>query len=379
MNNDTGVGQIVDANNQFALNILEKVKDEGENLFFSPYSLSEAMGMLLDGARGKTGQEMDKAFKFPTDGLLRRSSFLALDEQLRHPGALYSLDIANALWVQQELKVLDEFHNDVLKYFKGEARGVDFKNATEQARIIINEWVKEKTKGKIVDPISPNTLSNLTRLVLANAIYFKGDWLTEFEKKATEEQDFYVNKKKTVRVKMMSIKEEHVKFNYYHHKKFQLVELPYKGEELSMLILLPNDKDTKWLEKHLNLKDLNEWRAGMRPEEVHVSLPQFKLNCRYMMGSVLAKLGMKTAFDLKKADFSGIDGTKDLFVSEVIHQAYLDVNEVGTEAAAVTIVAMCAGAPAHPSVYCDHPFLFIIQHRKSGNILFLGRLGDPSA
>ena len=379
MTNEAGVRQIVDANNQFAINVLSKITDEGENVFFSPYSLSEALAMVLDGAMGKTSQEMDKAFGFPTDGLLRRSGFLALDEILRSPGAIYSLEIANALWVQEELKVIEEFRNNVLKYFRGEAKNVDFAHAKEQARLMINAWVKERTKGKIIDPIAPNMLSEDTRMVLANAIYFKGDWLVEFEKKETKDQDFYVDKKRTVTVRMMSIKEEHVKFNYYYHKKFQLVELPYKGEELSMLILLPNDRDTKWLEKHLNLKDLNAWRASMKPEKVGVSVPQFKLSCGYMMKSVLEKLGMKAAFVFKKADLSGIDGTKLLFVSEVIHQAYLDVNEVGTEAAAVTIVTLCAGGPAHPSVYCDHPFLFLIQHRKTGNILFMGRLGNPSA
>jgi serpin B len=215
----------------------------------------------------------------------------------------------------------------------------------------------------------------MTRLVLTNAIYFKGNWLKQFDEGNTREQDFRVNPEKTVKAQMMSIMGD--AFNYTASKDLQILELPYEGEDLSMLVLLPNEGTLDSLEASLTLENLAKWRNNLREQQIDIHIPKFKFETKYDMGNTLKNMGMPTPFIPDEADFSGMDGTKKLYIGFVIHQGFVEVNEKGTEAAAATAVGMVETCVS-PSFYADHPFIFLIQDNESGNILFMGRVTDPS-
>jgi len=374
-----GVSDVVNSNNQFAFDLYLRLKDDPEhvesNIFFSPYSISVALAMTYEGAKGETAEEIQSVFHFPEDENIRQPSFAKIYNQINKVDKKYELHTANALWAQKDYKFLEEYINTIEKYYVGKVTNVDFIKATEDARITINKWVEEQTNNKIKDLIPAGVLNALTRLVLTNAIYFKGLWIKQFDKKETTEEDFKVSPEKTVKVDMMSIAGE--EFNYHENEELQILELLYEGEDLSMLIILPKENDLKSLEDSFSLKKISELRNSLHEQQVNVYIPKFKFETKYFMVKTLKEMGMPTAFSMD-ADFSGMDGTKDLFIANVIHQAFIDVNEEGTEAAAATGVVMELKA-AMPTVFrADHPFLFMIQERESGNILFLGRVIDPS-
>jgi len=247
------------------------------------------------------------------------------------------------------------------------------KTITELSRKIINTWVEEQTNNKIKDLIPQGMITPLTRLVLTNAIYFKGTWAIQFDPTDTKKQDFRVNSEKTVQADMMSLTEE--EFNYTETDDLQILELPYKGDELSMLILLPKENLNKI---ELTLENLEQWRSSLRERELNIYIPKFKFETKYFMSKDLKEMGMPTAFG-EGADFSGMTGDKKLFISQVIHQAFVEVNEEGTEAAAATALTMVESAVTKPTLFkADHPFIFIIQQKETGNILFIGRVNDPT-
>jgi len=374
-----GLGIVVDANNQFALDLYLKFKDNPEysenNIFFSPYSISTALVMTYEGARGKTAEEMRSVFYFPEDDDMRRYSFAKVYNLINKKDKKYKLHTANALWTQIDYPFLDEYLDLIEKYYAGKATNLDFVDETEKSRKIINGWVEDKTRNKIKDLIPAGILDADTRLVLTNAIYFKGTWLLQFNKEDTRQEDFKVIPEKTVKVDMMSIAGE--EFNYAETDKLQILKLPYEGEDLSMLIILPKENDLNSLEDSLSLEKLNELRNTLTKQKVDVFLPKFKFETKYFMEKTLIEMGMPSAF--LNADFSGMDGTKDLFISNVIHQAFVEVNEEGTEAAAATGVVMKEVAIAENIIFrADHPFIFMIQERETGNILFMGRVFDPT-
>jgi len=368
--NISTIRDFVNANNQFALELYLELKDEKDNIFFSPYSISTALAMTYEGARGQTAKEIQSVFHFPENDSIRRPSVAAIYNQLNKKDAKYNISTANALWIQKDYQILNEYIGTIEKYYFGKAANVDFKGATEEARQTINNWVENKTNNKIKDLFPKGSLMPLTRLVLTNAIYFKGNWVKQFDKKETREEDFRVSPNITVKVPMM--RRTNTKFNYTGTEELQILEMPYEGEELSMLVLLPKN-NIKSLEKSLTLERLNEWKGRLREEEVNVFMPKFTFTTKYTLNENLMKMGMPTAFS-GAADFSGINGRKDLFIDKVIHQAFVDVNEEGTEAAAATGVAMADSMP--PIFKADHPFIFIIQERGTGSILFLGRVVD---
>jgi len=374
-----GVNKIINSNNQFAFDLYLKLKDVSEynesNIFFSPYSISTALAMTYEGAKGETAEEIQSVFYFPEDKNIRQPSFAKIYNQINKVDKKYELHTANALWAQKDYKFLEEYINTIEKYYVGKVTNVDFINATEDARVTINKWVEEQTNNKIKDLIPAGVLNTLTRLVLTNAIYFKGLWIKQFDKEETREEDFKVSPEKTVKVDMMSITGE--EFNYHENEELQILELLYEGEDLSMLIILPKESDLNSLEDSFSLEKLYELRNSLGVQKVDIYIPKFKFETKYFMVKTLEEMGMPTAFSMD-ADFSGMDGTTDLFIANVIHQAFVDVNEEGTEAAAATGVVMELKA-AMPTVFCaDHPFLFMIQERETGNILFLGRVVDPT-
>lgn len=255
---------------------------------------------------------------------------------------------------------------------------VDFVSQTERTRRTINEWVERQTNDRIRDLLPSGSLSNLTRLVLTNAVYFKGQWEHAFPTEATRDAPFHVSASRKVDVPLMYQEE---RFLYGKTDDLQMLEMSYIGEHLSMLILLPREKDgLPDLEQRLTAEHVVQLTSGMRKQNVHVHLPRFRLTEKLTLKSVLSALGMPSAFEPDRADFSAMNGDRDLFISAAIHQAFVEVNEEGTEAAAATgAIVGITSAPLEPEVFrADRPFVFLIRDHRSGSILFLGRVADPN-
>ena len=385
---------LVAQNNIFALDLYRKLRAREGNLFFSPHSISTALAMTYAGARGKTDTQMATVLHFPTvpsetvpvKKTFARPRFhsafgkIVKDLNARGKKGGYELTIANALWGQKGYGFLEEFLQLVKAYYDGQLNEVDFVGATEAARKTINAWVERKTNDKIKDLISRGALDEMTRLVLTNAIYFKGNWGRQFKEDRTKDAPFTLLSGDKVDVPMMNQKAE---FGYMETEDFQALDLPYVDDELSMVILLPKESDgLPEFEQGLAIENLSAWLGELREREVIVSVPKFKMTSRFGLASVLKSMGMMDAFSPGIADFSGMNGKKNLFISAIIHQAYVDVNEEGTEAAAATAVTfkVTSIGPAQTPVFrADHPFLFLIRDNLSGSILFIGRVADPSA
>jgi len=376
---------LVEGNCEFALELYAALADEsaeGENLFFSPYSISSALAMTYGGARSRTAEEMAGVLHLGLPDEQLHPAFAALASLMESAGNHQGcqLAIANALWGQDGYNFLADFLSLTEQYYGAGLNVVDFKNATEQARQTINLWVEENTNGKIKDLIAD--LDPLTRLVLTNAVYFKGTWASKFEQKNTQSANFWLTPTEAVQVPMMH---QMGNFKYKSYNNLTILELPYEGEYLSMIILLPQAIDgLAELEKSLNRENLENWLAepnndsGSAGREAVVYLPRFKVTSQFALAETLQSLGMQDAFIAERADFSGMDGTKDLFISAVVHKAFVEVNEEGTEAAAATGVGFVITAMP-PALRMDHPFLFLIRDNTSGSILFIGRVTNPIA
>jgi len=373
-----GIQEVVRAGNQFAFKLYsELVKTETGNIFYSPYSIFSALAMTYEGARGKTAEEMKTVFSFPESNVLR-PNFAALYNRINEASKDYELRTGNALWTQKDYPFLEDYLKIVEEYYGGKAAVLDFINKAEESRQTINTFIEEQTNHKIKDLIPPGVLDELTRLVLTNAVYFKGDWKIAFNESLTMEEDFWITSDRSIKVQMMHMKpNETMRFNYADAGDVQIIELPYKGEKISMLIILP--KNLEAAESSLTLEKLNEYKAKMKEEKLdEICLPKFELETKYFMRQTLSALGMPSAFS-GAADFSGMTGRRDLFISEVIHQAYVKVDEEGTEAAAATAVIMELTAIPETKVFrADHSFIFIIQENETGIVLFMGRVVNPT-
>ena len=374
---------IVKGNNEFALELYAKLRTQEGNLFFSPYSISTALAMAYAGARGETESQMAKALHFSTTpsttgGFANEFGAIVKDLNVRGAKGNYELNVANALWGQQGYGFLAEFLGLIKKDYGGELNEVDFINASETARQTINSWVEKQTRNKIKDLIQQGVLNSMTRLVLTNAIYFKGNWARQFKKEKTQNAPFTLLNGNKVDVPMMS---QTADFNYIQTESFQGLELPYVNNELSMIILLPKKLDgLPEFEGTVTINNLSKWLNELRKREVIVFVPKFKMTSRFGLADVLKAMGMISAFVPDVADFSGINGKRDLFISAVIHKAYVDVNEEGTEAAAATggVIKLTSAGPTQTPVFrADHPFLFVIRDNHSGSILFVGRVMNP--
>jgi len=368
-------------NTGFALELYHKIRVADGNLFLSPYSISAALAMTYAGARGETASQMAKALDMvlPQDKL--NPAFADLQGQLnalQEKGGI-QLNTANSLWPQAGYPLLSSYVSLVKRYYGVTITPLDYGSDSETARRRINAWVEEQTRKKIKDLIQPGMLDPSTRLVLANAIYFKGNWSTAFKREATKDIAFYRLAGGPVQVPTMVQREQ---FGYADHADLQVLELPYAGNELSMLVLLPKKTDgLPDLEKRLTPENLGKWTNGLSKQEVEVFLPRFRVTSRFDLGRALSSMGMVDAFDRRKADFSGMDGKPGwLYIGVVAHKAFVDVNEEGTEAAAATGVGMkMAALPVRTPVFrADHAFFFLIRHNPSGSILFMGRVLDPT-
>ncbi|MCL5281324.1 MAG: serpin family protein [Planctomycetes bacterium] len=386
--------QVANGNNCFALQLYQRLQGEKGNLFFSPYSISTALAMTYAGARGRTQEQMAQTLCLPTskevvqklaegreplapEDFAKAFGKIIKDLNARGDKGTYELRVANALWGQQDFEFLPSFAKLVEDRYDGHLERVDFVQAAEKARQTINAWVEKQTNGKIKDLIGPGLLDSMTRLVLTNAVYFKGTWASQFQKEGTQDGPFTLLDGSQVQAPMMN---QQARFGYAEADGLQVLEMPYVGQELSMVVLLPKESaGIGDLEKALTAENVSKWLGGIRKQEVIVAVPKFKMTHKFSLGDVLQAMGMTDAFS-RQADFSGMTGRRDLFISAVVHQAYVDVNEEGTEAAAATGVTMklTAIAPGRIPVFrADHPFLFLIRDIRSGSILFLGRMMNP--
>ncbi|HOW73849.1 MAG TPA: serpin family protein [Phycisphaerae bacterium] len=364
---------LAESNNRFACSLYARLKDDKGNLFFSPYSISTALAMTYAGARGETAVQMAKTLEFTLEPDRLHPAVHSLIEALNAGGKKgdYELSVANALWGQKGHGFLPDFLDLTQRNYRAGLRDVDFSNA-QGTRRTINAWVEKETRQRIKDLIKEGVITPNTALILTNAIYFKGSWSLPFNNKHTQRQPFTLldnTKVDTLIMHRMGT------FNYMKGDDLQVLELPYVGRRLSMIILLPNQvAGLPAMEKLLTGENLRQWLANLHEQNVSVALPKFSITSEFRLNDVLKSMGMADAFS-GRANFSGMDGQRGLFISHVLHKAFVDVNEQGTEAAAATGVIMKSSAP--PVFRADHPFIFLIRDIPSNTVLFIGRLMNP--
>jgi serpin B len=389
------VSGIAQGSNAFAFDLYKEIARRDGNLFFSPHSISTALAMTYAGARGETARQMARTLRFQLDGHRLHAACGALMRDLNaraDPGA-FELRTANALWGQRSEGWLESFTRLIRQDYGAPLREVDFERDPDGAAREINAWVERETRERIRDLVGPGAIGPLTQLVLANAIYFKGDWLTAFSEHATHDAPFRLAGGGEVKARMMF---RSGGFWYVGAVDVQVLEIPYRDGDLSMMILLPRSVDgLPALERWLTSRDpalesfggsASDVLAARRWQRVLVHLPRFTFTCDFSLAETLAAMGMPLAFDDQRADFSGMNGNaNDLFISKVLHKAFVEVTERGTEAAAASAVMMepaCAGPPERrePPVFrADHPFMFFIRDRRTGAVLFMGRVVNPNA
>lgn len=377
--------QLSSANTLFALELFQTLNESSPtgNIFFSPFSISSALAMVILGAKGSTAAQLSKIFHFDSVEDIH-SRFQSLNAEVSKRGASHTLKLANRLYGEKTYNFLPEYLASTQKMYGADLAPVDFLHASEDARKEINQWVKGQTEGKIPELLSVGVVDSMTKLVLVNAIYFKGMWEEKFMTEDTTDAPFRLSKKDTKTVKMMYQKKK-FPFGYISDLKCKVLEMPYQGGELSMVILLPKDIEDestglKKIEKQITLEKLLEWtkRENLEFIDVHVKLPRFKIEESYTLNSNLGRLGVQDLFSSSKADLSGMSGSRDLFISKIVHKSFVEVNEEGTEAAAATggIATFCMLLPEEEFTV-DHPFIFFIRHNPTSNVLFLGRVCSP--
>lgn len=381
-NRPMDVSEVVDGANRFALELYGQLHGDEGNLFLSPGSISVALAMTYAGAEGRTEAEMAQTLHFPAPKPELHDAMRALlsrwESDAEKKG--YRLHAANRLWGQQRYDFLRPFLQTTRTKYGAELARLDFAGATEASRQTINRWIEDQTQDKITDLIPPGALPRDAKLVLTNAVYFKGDWTEPFDENRTKDEDFHLTAAQNTKTPLMHQQHD---FRYAAVDGLQVLELPYGDKSLSMLVLLPERIDgLAELEAKLTHDNLRRWTSALRSRKVDVYLPKFTTTARFELAHTLARMGMPSAFDRSAADFSGMTGGRDLYISKVLHKAFVDVNEEGTEAAASTGIIMAPTAipaPQPPAVFrADHPFVFLIRDNRSGAILFLGRLADPA-
>lgn len=373
---------------RFSVSLYGQLRARPGNLFFSPYSISAALAMTREGARGENAAELDRALAYPRAlTAAQRELALALrprevddwSEGQRRRVPAYELNVANALWGQEGLAFLPEFTAILEQHYAAPLQRIDFTRAAE-ARRRINAWVEEQTRQRIKDIVPEGLPTTDTRLALANAIHFKAAWEEPFQEQRTTDAPFHTAGGEVAARLMRRVSH----FAYAEDDAVQVVSLPYRGHDTSMLVVLPRRRDgLAAVEGALTAERLAGWVGGLKAVKVDVQLPRFEVTHAFDAVQALGALGVRRAFDARQADFTGMLATEPLFIGVVLHKAFVAVDEKGTEAAAATVVGMRAGSAPRPeqpvAFVADHPFLFMIRHEPTGAVLFMGRLADPAA
>ena len=383
---EADIPSLVAGNTALALDLHHQLGVPGENLFFSPYSISQTLAMAYAGASGETEGQMSDTLRFDLPQYRLHAAFNVLDLGLvARPGGSkaegFRLNIANAVWGQQGHPFLPAYLETLSANYGGEVHQADFRKRPDETRRQINDWVSAETEGTIEDLIAPGAISTFTRLVLANAAYFKADWHSPFAAEATSPGSFYALDGSEKRVPMMR---QIARFNYAQGDGYQAVELTYEGRRMSMVIIAPDEGRFDEFENSLDAPGLDDVLLGMKETRLRLSMPRFKLEAAFDLSAVLAAMGMPNAFDGSRAEFQGMDGLsclsdpgECLSISGVAHQAFVSVDEAGTEAAAATavLVGVTSAEPEEPiPVTIDRPFIVLIRDRDTASVLFLGRV-----
>ncbi len=378
--------RLADGNTQFTFDLYRQLQSQPGNLFYSPYSISSALAMTYAGAEGSTAEEMASVLRFMLDQENLHPAFNALDQKLdslaelevpKDQGDPFQLNIANAIWGQQDFHFEDDFLDLLAENYGAGLRLLDYVSQPEESRLAINQWVSDETKEKIQDLIPQGGITNDTRLVLSNAIYFKATWLEPFNENLTEDGIFYGLDGEEIPAQMMKTGQD-ASFRYLKEDGYQVVELPYIGNQVSMLVVVPDQGRFEEFEDQFSVEELNRILDGISYSPVVLTFPRFEFETEISLASTLETMGMPTAFS-DAADFSGMTGAKDLFISDVFHKAFVSVDEEGTEAAAATAVVMSlTSMPESPlELTVDRPFLFLIREHETGTVLFMGRVVNP--
>ena len=374
---------LVAGNNAFAFDLYQALRGEGGNMFFSPYSISEALAMTYAGAKGQTEADMADALHFTLfqDKLHPAFNWLDLELANRGEGAEgkdgkgFRLRIANALWGQKDYKFLSPFLDTLAINYGAGLRTVDYINNAEKSRVTINDWVAENTEDRIKDLIPQGIINSYTRLVLTNAIYFNAAWLNPFKEENTKDGTFYRLDGSTVTIPMMKQGES---MRYAEGDNYQAVELQYDGRELSMIIIKPREGEFEEFEKSFDDTVLQNIVRQLGVHDVTLTMPKFKYESSFGLKEALGALGMGIAFT-ENADFSGMNGKRDLLIQDVLHKAFVSVDEAGTEAAAATAVIVGTTSMPEPAeMQVNSPFIYLIRDNATGTLLFVGRVLDPA-
>jgi serpin B len=360
----------VEGNSVFAFDLFKNVFSENKNTFISPYSISSALAMTYAGARGETEKQMSRVLRYDLNQVNTHEGFSELNKSISalNNDSTIKLSIANALWKSESWHFYKEYLDLTQKYYNAEI--YPLKGAKP-----INDWADKNTNGKIKVIVHDSDLPDNTRMVLTNAIYFKGDWLTAFSESATRKTKFIISEKENTDVDMMFQENE---VNYFEDVQNQVLELPYKGETMSMTFVLPKDGYSLNKLSSINQSNLFDiYHHNLSKQKVKIFIPKFSFSTEYHLKEVLPKMGMPDAFDVIKADFTGMSG--GLSISDVIHKAFIEVNEKGSEAAAVTAVIMIEKAAPREIVFnANRPFMIFITDKKTGSILFMGSIMNPN-
>lgn len=384
---DPDLDALVRGNTAFALDLHKKVAIGEANAFFSPYSISTALAMTYAGARNNTAKEMRETLHFDLDSDKFHRAFARLIAETngndkKRP---FQLAMANRLWGQRNYGFKAPFLAIARDHYRAPLEEVNYLDIEEceKARKDINNWVAKQTNDKIKDLLAPGTLDDKTRLVLTNAIYFKGSWLIPFDEKKTKKEPFHLLNGKTSEPLMMQSKAE---IEYARNDDLSLVRLPYEGHDVSMIVLLPHGKmSLAAIEKSLSPANLNDWMKQMTTHSVDLKMPKFTMTTSFNLKNTLKSMGMKDAFDEIQADLKSLGismGDFNLYISDVIHKAFIGIDEKSTEAAAATGVIVSARKsgrrePPAATFHVDHPFVFLIRDDRTGTILFMGRVANP--
>jgi serpin B len=366
--------QTINGCNLFALDLYRELADENENVFISPWSLNAALSMTYEGARDKTAVEMKSVLHLAENDSDRRRSFSEIDKRISADDPNYIFATASSLWADRDLQILPEYSELAENFYHARASNVDFRQASENARMTINSWVKERTHNKIIELIPSGYIDSMTRLVLANAVYFNATWAKQFDRENTRDEDFTTETGETVKVPMMKRIDEGARFKYMKTDEVEMLQMPFRGERLSMTVILPKKQEIGSINGLLTQENIRRWEKSLLEQRVDVYLPKFKIKSSYFLKDCLADLGMPAAFE-ESSNFTGISTAVGLYLTEVIHQAYIDVNEEGAEASAATAAMIGETASMNAekaSVFrADHAFLFTIEDRETGCMLFV--------
>jgi serpin B len=373
---------VVDANNNFAFNLyshLNKYPRYNEsNLVFSPFGISSALVITYEGARGNTATEIQSVSYIPINDTRRRSEFADIINRLNESSESLSLHTVNALWAEKNYTFLPVYTSSIQRNYQANLTNLDFGNRPEESRLEINSWVENNTNSEIKDIIPVGLIDPQTKLVITNAVLFSGKWQTPFDVKVTSDQGFHVSSNRTETVRMMHGSLVSV-YNYTENNILQMIELPYQpgqNKTLSMLVILPKGNNLTTVKNTLDAKSLSGLRKSLKPTEVFVSLPKFRFNTKESMSGILSEMGMPTAFG-QNANFSGMDGTENLHVQEILHKTSFEIDEAGTRATSGNVVTI-EYRSIKPIFRADHPFIFLVIDDETGMILFMGTLMNPN-